>query len=475
MNSSPVKKKRPGLPKIESLSGANNVKITGPKVSLTKNSEPKSPKKLPHLSPSKMPRRTKKETNNNGQETNDNDPVITDIAKLQEGKRKKKPLKKAESSLGLTERTIKKKVEESFGNNELNSQNKRNSKSENHLNEEMDEISSLSGSLDLSTPEEISVASKSKSKKKTADLPSPTKEKTNLPPPIKTRKLPQSQTKSKPLPSSPSKLPRSPSKQNQTKKLGISDSPMKSRKKFEKTVSEPNFAEKNDTEETIKDKKSSAKSPKKKKSLKKQKSEASILDGEDSVKEESRKNSDTNDGEQSLPKSPGKKVRKSEMVFSDEEQESPFGVSSGRGGSFIRRTTYLDILKIEHERREAIKKIKEEKEKVREKRRDETFSKDKNASKSAGSSKSSKSLVKSNASLKSQEPELPDNIEKLITDTVENTPIISSSVNYNRNRESLVSMIKKKIKEDHFLRSLCMTDEYLMNNIIKVIYLCRVS
>ena len=162
-------------------------------------------------------------------------------------------------------------------------------------------------------------------------------------------------------------------------------------------------------------------------------------------------------------------MKKSELVFSDEEQESPFGVSRG-----VRRTTYLDILKIEHERREAIKKMKEEKEKEREKRRlDETFTKDRQGNKVYSNSKSSAASsrsvgTKSNASLKSTEPELPEQIEKLITDTVENTAIISSSVNYNRNRESLVSMIRKKIKEDHFIKSLCMTDEWFMKNIIKV-------
>ena len=347
----------------------------------------------------------------------------------------------------------------------------RSSKSENELNEE--DISSLSGSIDLSTPEENSLTIKRKPKKPVNGLNSKEKSNNNNgpPSPSKMRKPggPPSPSKSKPFPSSPSKMPESPGKRIVSK---APNSPLKSKKKFAKTASQPNFSQNNNNEPDgeKKEEKPWLRSPtKKKKVLKKQKSETSIVDAEDSGNEKDEKENEES-AEPAAPKSPSKKVKKSELVFSDEEQESPFGVSRG-----VRRTTYLDILKIEHERREAIKKMKEEKEKEREKRRlDETFTKDRQGNKvysSKSSAASSRSVAtKSNASLKSTEPELPEQIEKVITDTVENTAIISSSVNYNRNRESLVSMIKKKIKEDHFIKSLCMTDEWFMKNIIKVRY-----
>ena len=462
-----------GLPRIQN----NKSKVNGgtKKPELAKS----SPKKLPQLSPNKMARRPKKGANNGELETNDSGAAtITGVDKIKDGK-KKKPLRKTETSLGLTEQAIKKKVEESFRNefdnvnnsNELKrrSNNMRSSKSENELNEE--DISSLSGSIDLSTPEENSLTIKRKPKKPVNGLnPKERSNNNNGPPsPSKMRKPggPQgSPSKSKPFPSSPSKMPESPGKRIVNK---APNSPLKSKKKFAKTASQPNFSQNNNNEPDgeKKEEKPWLRSPKKKKVLKKQKSETSIVDADDSGNEKDEKENEES-AEPAAPKSPSKKVKKSELVFSDEEQESPFGVSRG-----VRRTTYLDILKIEHERREAIKKMKEEKEKEREKRRlDETFTKDRQGNKvysSKSSAASSRSVAtKSNASLKSTEPELPEQIEKVITDTVENTAIISSSVNYNRNRESLVSMIKKKIKEDHFIKSLCMTDEWFMKNIIKV-------
>ena len=465
-----------GLPRIQNN---NKSKVNAGAKKLAEQKS--SPKKLPQLlSPSKMPRRPKKGTNNGEAETNDSgSSTITGVDKIKDGK-KKRPLRKTETSLGLTEQAIKKKVEESFKNdldnvnnsNELRrrSNNMRTSKSENELNEE--DISSLSGSIDLSTPEENSLTIKRKPKKPVDGVNPRQKNNINNNPssPSKTRKPgPQSPSKSKPFPSSPSKMPESPSKRNKAQ-----NSPLKSKKKFAKTVSQPNFSQNNNNNNNEpgekKEDKPWLRSPKKKKVLKKQKSETSIVDADDISGNEREEKESVGESVETAqpPKSPSKKVKKSELVFSDEEQESPFGVSRG-----VRRTTYLDILKIEHERREAIKKMKEEKEKEREKRRlDETFTKDRQGNKvysSKSSAASSRSVVtKSNASLKSTEPELPEQIEKLITDTVENTAIISSSVNYNRNRESLVSMIRKKIKEDHFIKSLCMTDEWFMKNIIKV-------
>ena len=142
------------------------------------------------------------------------------------------------------------------------------------------------------------------------------------------------------------------------------------------------------------------------------------------------------------------------MVFSDEEEESPFGVSRSRGGQYLRRTTYLDILLIEKERREAIRKIKEEKEKNGTKQ-DETFTRDKLGNKVHTSSKS-KSKKAENV-----EPP-PDHIDIAIKEIVEKALIISSGANYDRNRDSLISMIKRRIKEDNFLKSLCQTDEWFM-------------
>ena len=454
VTNSPKKKKNTGLPKIDTTSKGGVVKVNG-----TKNPVPKSPKKFPQVSPTKMPRKVKKESNNNGQESNDNETGITNRGKPKDVK-SKKPLRKAETSLGLTEKAIKKKVEESFKNiNNLNelkqgSRNMKTSKSESQLNDdEDDEISSLSGSIDLSSPEEPVLPSKPKPKKLTKDL-------SELQSPMKTKRPPRSPTKSKPPPLPPSKLSSSPSKRN-LKPSVVSKSPAKSRKKFEKTTSVPNFANGDSDEDKV-----STRSPKKKKPLKKQKSETSVIDndGEESNHEEEKSEA----AEPVLPKSP-KKPKRSELVFSDEEQESPFGVSSGRGQAF-RRTTYLDILKIEHERREQIKKMKEVKEKEREKRKLEDARKGIKAHSSKSVTSSMAEIKKSNAGLKSTEPDLPDQIEKMITDSVEKTPIISSTVNYNRNRESLVGMIRKKIKEDHFLKSLCMTDEWLMKNIIAVIF-----
>ena len=477
------KVKEPAKPRIQDPGGSlPRIPNNKSKVSAVakKPPEPKSsPKKLPQLSPSKMPRRPKKATNNGEAETNDNGPgTITGMMdKVKDGK-KKRPLRKTETSLGLTEQAIKKKVEESFkseldnvnNSNDVRQRtnNMRSSKSENELNEE--DLSSLSESIDLSTPEENSLTIKRKPKKPVNDSKQRINNSNNNNPtsPSKLKKPggPPSPSKSKPFPSSPSKVPESPSKRIANK---ATNSPLKSKKKFAKTASQPNISQDNNNEPgEKKDDKPWLRSPKKKKVLKKQKSETSIVDAEDSSNEKEEVENEENP-EPVAPRSPSKKVKKSELVFSDEEQESPFGVSRG-----VRRTTYLDILKIEHERREAIKKMKEEKEKEREKRRlDETFTKDRQGNKvysnSKSSAASSRSVVtKSNASLKSTEPELPEQIEKLITDTVENTAIISSSVNYNRNRESLVSMIRKKIKEDHFIKSLCMTDEWFMKNIIKV-------
>ena len=160
--------------------------------------------------------------------------------------------------------------------------------------------------------------------------------------------------------------------------------------------------------------------------------------------------------------SPKKKKRK-DIVFSDEEEESPFGNSrGGKGGrNYWRRTTYLDILTIEKERRESIKKMKEEKEREREKNggtkpeKKEKFIRDSYGNK-----------IYLGKAKKDDKDGAPDHIDLTVKEIVDQSLIVSSSSNYGRNRDSLMSMITRRLKEDPFLRSLCQTDEWFLKNII---------
>ena len=189
------------------------------------------------------------------------------------------------------------------------------------------------------------------------------------------------------------------------------------------------------------------------------KSTGRISDSDDDIKVDER-NQEAEDQEKEVPKSPKKKKFK-DLIFSDEEEESPFGNSrGGKGGrNYWRRTTYLDILTIEKERRESIKKMKEEKEKEREKNggkpeKKEKFIRDSNGIKVfLGKKKDDKDAV-------------PDHIDLTVKEIVDQSIIVSSSSNYGRNRDSLMSMITRKIKEDAFLRSMCQTDEWFLKNII---------
>ena len=155
---------------------------------------------------------------------------------------------------------------------------------------------------------------------------------------------------------------------------------------------------------------------------------------------------------------PKKKTK--DVIFSDEEEDSPFGISGKGKGNYWRRSTYLDILTIEKERRESIKKMKDEKDKEREKnggkeKKKENFIRDSFGNK-----------VYLTKGKKDAEPEAPDHIDIAVQDIVSKALIISSNANYGRNRESLISMMKRKLKEDHYLRSLCQTDEWFLKNII---------
>ena len=155
---------------------------------------------------------------------------------------------------------------------------------------------------------------------------------------------------------------------------------------------------------------------------------------------------------------PKKKIK--DLIFSDEEEDSPFGISGKGRGNYWRRSTYLDILTIEKERRESIKKMKDEKDKEREKnggkeKKKENFIRDSFGNK-----------VYLSKGKKDAEPEAPDHIDIAVQDIVSKALIISSNANYGRNRESLISMMKRKLKEDHYLRSLCQTDEWFLKNII---------
>ena len=165
--------------------------------------------------------------------------------------------------------------------------------------------------------------------------------------------------------------------------------------------------------------------------------------------------------EKEVPKSPKKKKLK-DLVFSDEEEESPFGNSrGGKGGrNYWRRTTYLDILTIEKERRESIRKMKEEKEKEREKNGNKPEKKEKFIRDSYGNK------IYLGKAKKDDKDGAPDHIDLTVKEIVDQSLIVSSSSNYGRNRDSLMSMITRKLKEDPFLRSLCQTDEWFLKNII---------
>ena len=166
-------------------------------------------------------------------------------------------------------------------------------------------------------------------------------------------------------------------------------------------------------------------------------------------------------------KSDGKNANKpkpkklKDVVFSDEEEDSPFGISGKGGKNYWRRNTYLDILKIEKERRETINKMKAEKEKEREKNGGKGEKKEKFIRDSFGNK-----VFLSSKGKKDSENDAPDNIDIAVDDIVSKTLIISSQSNYGRNRDSLASMIKRKLKEDHYLRSLCQTDEWFLKSII---------
>ena len=149
-------------------------------------------------------------------------------------------------------------------------------------------------------------------------------------------------------------------------------------------------------------------------------------------------------------------------MFSDEEEESPFGNSrGGKGGrNYWRRTTYLDILTIEKERRESIKKMKEEKEREREKNGGKPEKKEKFIRDSYGNK------IYLGKAKKDDKDGAPDHIDLTVKEIVDQSLIVSSSSNYGRNRDSLMSMITRKLKEDPFLRSLCQTDEWFLKNII---------
>jgi hypothetical protein len=98
------------LPKIK-IKDKHNINGIEEKVNKIK---PKSPKKLPNLSPSKLPmypsiqRKDIKDDNPN--QNND----ASEIEKKMEIKKKKKKLEKRNTFLGLTERDVKEKVEKSF-------------------------------------------------------------------------------------------------------------------------------------------------------------------------------------------------------------------------------------------------------------------------------------------------------------------------------------------------------------------------
>ena len=156
-----------------------------------------------------------------------------------------------------------------------------------------------------------------------------------------------------------------------------------------------------------------------------------------------------------------KPKRTKDVVFSDEEEDSPFGISGKGGKNYWRRNTYLDILKIEKERRETIKKMKDEKEKEKEKNGGKGEKKEKFIRDSFGNK-----VFLSAKGKKDAESEAPDNIDITVDDIVSKTLIISSQSNYGRNRDSLASMIKRKLKEDHYLRSLCQTDEWFLKSIV---------
>lgn len=138
-----------------------------------------------------------------------------------------------------------------------------------------------------------------------------------------------------------------------------------------------------------------------------------------------------------------KKPKIKQLIFSDEEEESPFGVSKGGGKNYWRRTTYLDILKIEKERRESIKKMKEEKDKEKEKGGSKSEPKEKFIRDSFGN----KVFLSSKGKKDAEKDEAPDHIDIAIQDIVSKSLVISSNANYGRNRESLISMIKRKLKD----------------------------
>ena len=143
-----------------------------------KKIKPNFPKKLPNLSPSKLPRYPsiqrqdiKDDKTNGNNDTSENEDIL-------EIKKKKKKLDKRNTSLGLTERAVKEKVEESFKKKEDDNgtditeprrSKKKQKKSEETKDEE--EAHKLSASVE----EDGSVLAVKKDKKNQMKSPSKTK------------------------------------------------------------------------------------------------------------------------------------------------------------------------------------------------------------------------------------------------------------------------------------------------------------
>ena len=300
-----------------------------------------------------------------------------------------------------------------------------------------------------------------KSRKESSEEDEDYFEEEEKPSPKKSKKFESSPTKSKKsLSQSPAKKTRESSSPVKKSKKDLSKSVMNINERDED--SSPKKSKKGKLSRSKSESVSISERNRTKSPSKKRGSKTEHFSDEDEDDEEDITISERSDEKSQNGKPKPKKLK--DVVFSDEEEDSPFGISGKGGKNYWRRTTYLDILKIEKERRESIKKMKDEKEKEREKNGGGK-EKDKNgAGKFIRDSYGNKVFLNAKGK-KGGEDEPPDNIDIAVQDIVSKT-LVTGQHNYGRNRDSLSSMIKRKLKEDHYLRSLCQTDEWFLKNIV---------
>ena len=467
-------KRRSRLPKV----------VSSPKKDLPINVDKKSSIKLPDISPSKLPRypnapKTKR-SDSNSSKTQSRVTETTSTSSEIKSRRSPRKERKRNNSRGKSgdkssdddaqeeqETRIKRRSSTVSPSKHRKSPSKTSQDKGSRKNGmSVKNISKIdSDDSDDDHNDEENMKTKKMSPKKSRSM-SPVK---TLKSPVKSKLRKQTREENEDLPEKPSNSPtktRRESSQSPTKKSRQpSQSPVKQRKTKNKEVESENNVSRRSPTKSRRSNLSRSQSESVSISNKTRKKKNGKLNREDNVEfsdEEFIDDHAISDQEEKSPKKGKTKKKSKDVMFSDEEEESPFGLSKGGGKNYWRRTTYLDILKIEKERRESIKKMKEEKEKEKEQKGGKNEKKEKFIRDSFGN----KVFLSSKGKKDAEKDEAPDHIDIAVQDIVSKALIISSNANYGRNRDSLMSMIKRKLKEDHYLRSLCQTDEWFLKNII---------